>query len=337
MAAMPSKAAPKPAKSDLKSIIDPRFGDIEDDASSTKSRSLLSLAGSLLVEISLTKLIVAWVLLLILPGLLIGLAPMLISSWLIAVTNKMASLVIGVWSVLLIGGLLALGWFGWRPLFRWVELSFWSLNSVVVQPAYAACREALRHLAERLFARRLGDVKRGKLRATTAAVAGIVVFLLAALVVLWAWPDAYLFSDISELKSWSRVASIALANSAVMVAAYLGVAALLWGFADAAMDPPRTLKAFQTAPSAAPRWRIAHLSDVHGVGERYGFRLESGRLGPRGNERFKRLLRQLDAIHAREPLDCVLITGDMTDAGLAPNGPSSSTTSQNIRNSPSSR
>jgi hypothetical protein len=167
MAAMPSKAAPKPAKSDLKSIIDPRFGDIEDDASSTKSRSLLSLAGSLLVEISLTKLIVAWVLLLLLPGLLIGLAPMLISSWLIAVTNKMASLVIGVWSVLLIAGLLALGWFGWRPLFRWVELSFWSLNSVVVQPAYAACREALRHLAERLFARRLGDVKRGKLRATT--------------------------------------------------------------------------------------------------------------------------------------------------------------------------
>jgi hypothetical protein len=62
---------------------------------------------------------------------------MLISSWLIAVTNKIASLVIGVWSVLLIAGLLALGWFGWRPLFRWVELSFWSLNSIVVEPAYA--------------------------------------------------------------------------------------------------------------------------------------------------------------------------------------------------------
>jgi calcineurin-like phosphoesterase family protein len=59
------------------------------------------------------------------------------------------------------------------------------------------------------------------------------------------------------------------------------------------------------------------LSDVHVVGERYGFRLESGRLGPRGNERFKRLLRQLDAIHASEPLDHIMLTGDMTDAGIS--------------------
>ena len=34
-------------------IIDPRRGDVEDDASSTKQRSMLSLAGSLLAEISL--------------------------------------------------------------------------------------------------------------------------------------------------------------------------------------------------------------------------------------------------------------------------------------------
>jgi hypothetical protein len=317
MPPMLSKTGATRTSADLNSVIDPRFGDIEDDASSTQRRSLLSLAGSMLVEISFAKLVVGWGLLLILPGLLIGLAPMLISSWLIVVTNKITSLVIGVWSVLLIAGLLALGWFGWRPLFRWVELSFWSLNSIVVEPAYAACREALRHVAERLFARRLGDVRRGKLRATTAAVAGILVFVLAALIVLWAWPDAHLFGDISELESWSRVASAAFANSTVMVAAYLGMAALLWGFADAAMDQPRTLKAFQTAPFESPRWRVAHLSDVHGVGERYGFRLESGRLGPCGNERFKRLLRQLDAIHTREPLNCILLTGDMTDAGIS--------------------
>jgi hypothetical protein len=47
----------------MKPIIDPRDGDIEDDASSTKRRSLFSLAGSLLVEISLPKLAVAWTLL----------------------------------------------------------------------------------------------------------------------------------------------------------------------------------------------------------------------------------------------------------------------------------
>jgi hypothetical protein len=63
------------------------------------------------------------------------------------------------------------------------------------------------------------------------------------------------------------------------------------------------------------KWRVAHVSDIHVVGERYGFRIESGRAGPRGNERFKRLLGLMDLIHQNDPLDTVLITGDMTDAG----------------------
>ncbi len=51
------------------------------------------------------------------------------------------------------------------------------------------------------------------------------------------------------------------------------------------------------------------------MGERYGFRIESGRAGPRGNERLKRVMARLEAEHAARPLDLVLITGDMTDAG----------------------
>ena len=47
----------------------------------------------------------------------------------------------------------------------------------------------------------------------------------------------------------------------------------------------------------------------------YGFRLESGRLGPRGNERLARLLERLEEIHAEKPLDHILISGDITDAG----------------------
>ena len=46
-----------PWRHGVRPIIDPRRGDIEDDASSTKRRSLLSLAGSLLAEISLPKLL----------------------------------------------------------------------------------------------------------------------------------------------------------------------------------------------------------------------------------------------------------------------------------------
>jgi 3',5'-cyclic AMP phosphodiesterase CpdA len=60
---------------------------------------------------------------------------------------------------------------------------------------------------------------------------------------------------------------------------------------------------------------VAHLSDLHVVGETYGFRIESGRAGPQGNERLKRVLARLDAIHRAEPIDLVIVTGDLTDAG----------------------
>jgi 3',5'-cyclic AMP phosphodiesterase CpdA len=62
---------------------------------------------------------------------------------------------------------------------------------------------------------------------------------------------------------------------------------------------------------------VVHLSDIHVVGERYGFRVESGRSGPQGNERLLQAFAKLDAIHAINPLDLVLITGDITDAGRA--------------------
>jgi hypothetical protein len=72
-------------------LIDPRLGDVEDDASSTKQRSLLRIAGSLLAEISLPKLAVAWGLLVVLPAILIGLAPLVATAWLAALARKVAA------------------------------------------------------------------------------------------------------------------------------------------------------------------------------------------------------------------------------------------------------
>jgi hypothetical protein len=48
-------------------LLDPRLGDVEDDASSPKQRSLLAIAGSLLAEISLPKLVFAWIFSILLP------------------------------------------------------------------------------------------------------------------------------------------------------------------------------------------------------------------------------------------------------------------------------
>jgi hypothetical protein len=103
----------------------------------------------------------------------------------------------------------------------------------------------------------------------------------------------------------------------VLLSAYLAAASLVWGFADATMPQPIDLAAFDTAASESRRWRVAHLSDIHVIGEQYGFRIESGRSGPRGNGRLDRILTRLAAIHAIDPLDHLLISGDMTDAGRA--------------------
>ena len=130
-----------------------------------------------------------------------------------------------------------------------------------------------------------------------------------------AWPGARWTGSLSDLASPSRLAHIALHNSIVIVAAYLAIAGLIWGLADTAMPQPHNLPGFKPGPSVGKTWRVAHLSDIHVVGERYGFRIEGGRSGPRGNERLKQALAELDALHARRPLDVVLITGDVTDAG----------------------
>jgi predicted MPP superfamily phosphohydrolase len=106
-----------------------------------------------------------------------------------------------------------------------------------------------------------------------------------------------------------------MANTVVLASAYLAVAALVWAYADMTMPPLRDLVHQQPTGDAVHTWRVAHLSDLHVVGERYGFRIESGRSGPSGNGRVHHVLKLLDTEHATNPLDLVLISGDATDAG----------------------
>ena len=142
-----SRGAPK--ETPMTPILDPRNGDIEDDAASTKRRSLLSLMGSLLAEISLPKLALVWMLLIGFPGLLLGAAPLLASIWIASVVSKVANILTEILPALLLVPLVAIGWFVGRPLLRLAENSFWSLNALAIQPVYTAFREGLRHLAER--------------------------------------------------------------------------------------------------------------------------------------------------------------------------------------------
>src|SRR5262245_17479912 len=102
-------------------LIDPRRGDIEDDASSTKQRSFLGLAGSLLAEISLPKLVAAWFALIALPGLLLGVSPLVASAWLSKLSHRIAEPFDGVWPLLLLAVVVAVGALGGWRLFRLAE------------------------------------------------------------------------------------------------------------------------------------------------------------------------------------------------------------------------
>ncbi|WP_262031179.1 metallophosphoesterase family protein [Microvirga sp. Mcv34] len=295
-------------------LIDPRLGDVEDDLVSTKSRSLVAIGGRLLAEISIPKLILAWIMLIGLPAVFLGLAPLVVLGWAATLSDQVATALAGFWSLAILAGLGALAWFGGKPVLRAAERSFWSLNALAVQPIYTLFREGLRHIAGKLTADR-GPRRLTRLYAIAAIGGGLLVSALACWLVLLAWPVSRWVGDPRDLLTPLGLIVPALANAAVIVGCYVTGAALVWAVADAALGRPADLMEFDPLPAGSRTWRVAHLSDLHAVGERYGFRIESGRTGPRGNERMRRVLDRLDAVHAHEPLDLVLVTGDMTDAG----------------------
>ena len=144
----------------------------------------------------------------------------------------------------------AVGWYGWRPLFRTAEANFWSLNALAVQPGYALCREALRHVAEQSLGERSTVAKLARLRAICSAGAGVVVCALAGLVAFLVWPATRWVGTVTDILSPQSLLVPTLANAVVVVSIYLAGASLVWGFADASMDQPRDIRAFDAAPSA---------------------------------------------------------------------------------------
>lgn len=307
-------------------IIDPRRGDVEDDASSPRHRSLLAIAGSMLVELNFLKLALAGIIMIVVPAVLLGLAPLLITGWYGLLSRREAEIVSDLAPVVTLVLAVALAWFGGRPLYRATERSFWSLISLVVQPMYVLFRESLRHIGERIVPAGLSATTRTRLSALATATAGLIVCVLAIWIISLAWPSSRWAGNFFDLRFPQRLIVPTLANSVVIIGIFLAAASLFWSLADATMPPARTLERFDDEPQAeagesgatgpaSKIWRIAHLSDLHAVGGPYEFRLESGRSGPRGNEAVRRALDGLARVHASDPVDLVLMSGDMTDGG----------------------
>ena len=182
------------------------------------------------------------------PAVILGLAPLVATAGFAAPLPR--SELAGVGGPARAAGVTLTSWFGWRPLLRAAEANFWALNALGVQPGYALCREAIRHLAERVL-KPSGGAELTRMRAISCAGAGIPLAAIAALVAAVVWPWTRWIGSASDLAVPHQLIAPTIANAVVIMSAYLAAASLIWGFADASTDQPLDLKAFDAAPGAA--------------------------------------------------------------------------------------
>ena len=92
-----------------------------------------------------------------------------------------------------------------------------------------------------------------RIRSLSCAGAGILLFAVAGLVAFAAWPQTRWIGSVADLASPRLLIFPTIANTVVIMSSYLAVASLVWGFADAGVDQPLDLEAFDAAPAGRAR------------------------------------------------------------------------------------
>jgi hypothetical protein len=297
-------------------IGDLRRGDADDNRMSPAGHGLRSVVLSAALEFNYLQAAIGFLALIIGPALVVGLAPSVVVTYgrlkFHAATSVGDSPIVAlVLLAVLVGAAL---WIG-RPFLAMAVDNLWHLHYTLVFPIFVALRELLRALAERVRRRSMppDQLERGR-RAVTVLAAlllagGGLTLALSVEVSL-----GLQLVDIAHVRLWA-VAQAALGNAAVVLGLSTAVQSLYWIGRERSLRGPVVDWVPPPLHADAASVRVAHLSDLHLVGERYGYRMEAGTHGPRGNRCFRRAWRQLAALHAVTPLDRVVVTGDVTDAG----------------------
>jgi 3',5'-cyclic AMP phosphodiesterase CpdA len=297
-------------------VWDLRRGDTDDDRMSPYAGGLRSLVLSAILEFNYLMAPIGFLALIIAPALLVGIAPSIVATYgnllLHSAKHAERNLAVALGFFILLAGVAL--WIG-RPLLSTTFRRFRHLHYILVYPIFVAVRETLVVGIERLGKRtatpvqlwrkrRLGTVLAALLFAAGGLLLALSVELSLGLKIL----------DVEHVRIWAVILAM-LGNAAVILGFSTAVESLYWlwrelHLKDAVIDwvPP-------TSESASHTLHVAHLSDLHIVGERYGFRMEAGTHGPRGNRCIRNTIRKLSDTHKLTPLDRVLVSGDITDAG----------------------
>lgn len=297
-------------------IWDLRSGDADDNRTSPYGLGWKGLLFSNVLEFSYLKAALAFLILIVIPALLIGISPSIILTYSrhTLATGRSLGRNPTIFLFFVLVALLALPlWTGRR--FASVALDiFWHLHYTLVFPIFVALREILGAVFERLpGASTQQHIHRRRRVATVlaAVLLGGAGFALAMSVEL---SVGLRIVDAERVAPWA-IARAALGNAAMVFGFSTAAASAFWLWRELSVSKP-VLDWPHPLPPAASLFRVAHLSDLHVVGERYGFRMETGTHGPQGNKCVLDALERLAAIHASRPLHRVLITGDITDAGI---------------------
>jgi 3',5'-cyclic AMP phosphodiesterase CpdA len=268
------------------------------------------------LDFNILKASIAALVLIIGPALVVGMAP---SAAVYLLRLKLQTL--NFWgnhpliTILLLAGLsyaaLAIG----RPFLSRAVDSFWHLHYTFVFPAIVVLREMLRIVAERVPDRPRTPQQLHRRRRAGSVLAAV---LLASAGAVLAWRVEVSLGlqliDVWQEHPWAA-AKAALGNAALVLGLSTVFESGYWLWQELTLNDPVLDWHPSTAGASFTTARVAHLSDLHTVAGRYDYRMESGLLGPQGNECIREALRRLSTIQAQEPLARIFVTGDVTDAG----------------------
>lgn len=297
---------------------DLRRGDADDDRTSPHGRGWWSMIAAAALEFNYVAASISFVLLVLGPALLIGLVPPLVASYGFRTLGPatLARQHPGVSLLTLALFVAVVVRFG-RPLLSLISSNVWHLHYTLIVPLFVALRELVSAGIER-FPGQSNAPEQLDLRRRLGT--GIAALLLAggglALAATLEFSSGTRLVESVSGWSWALVWA-ALRNAGIILGISTALASLYWLWREiVSYRPLRSgLQGSRPPDAGVPVVRMAHLSDLHIVGEQYGFRMEAGMAGPRGNQRVGRALREVQAIHASRSLDHIVVTGDITDAG----------------------
>lgn len=299
-------------------IWDLRRGDHDDDRTSPLGGGFRSLVLSAAVEFNFFKALIVFLALIMAPALLVGIAlALLVTYGRLLLQSTSTARLSPIPALVTIALLIVVAVIFGRPLLRFGLDNVRQIQYTLVFPVFVVLREFLRMIAERLHGRSitLAQLNRGR---RIGAIVAALVFAVAGLALAWSVWSSYGLQTLTlgHVRPWT-LAKSALVNAAIVFGVSIVVDSLLWLSQELRVGSP-ILNWTPGRPSAevSRTVRVAHLSDLHLVGERYGYRMEAGTHGPRGNRCIVRAFRRLSDLEAAAPLDRVLVTGDITDAGI---------------------